>query len=65
MGSRPPRKSGSQRLMDWLQHKNAEYAPAFVPVSVVGLVVSFALNRPEFGLVFGTVIAASLSTGKK
>lgn len=54
-----------QRLMEWLQHKNAEYAPAFVPVSLVGLVVSFALNRPEFGIAFGTVLAASLSAGKK
>jgi hypothetical protein len=49
--------------MAWLQRKNAEYAPVLVPASVLGLVASFGLNRPEFGIIFGTLLASSLTAG--
>lgn len=60
----PPRTPRDTRFMEWLQQKNAEYAPVLFPVSLLGLVVSFALNRPEFGVTFGTLISVSLTIGR-
>jgi hypothetical protein len=58
-----PRQPRDARFMAWLQRKNAEYAPVLVPASVLGLVASFGLNRPEFGIIFGTLLASSLTAG--
>jgi hypothetical protein len=51
--------------MAWLQRKNAEYAPLLQPLSLIGVGLSFALNRPEFASVCGMIFVGSLTAGKR
>lgn len=63
MGSekRPP---PDDRLIVWLRRINTEYAPILRWVGLVGMVIGFALNRPELATAFGGLIPLSLVVGK-
>lgn len=58
----PP--SRDWRLIDWLRRVNTEYAVILRWVGLGGMVVGFALNRPEIAATFGGLIPMSLAVGK-